>query len=551
MIIASEQSNQILEGLSVAIIETLQSLSSEHRPLTTSFLSEALGEKDQVKNLLASIRVTKAPESPPPVQTEKSRGKSGPAKNRNTPKKSDEQGSVLRAVVEEQEEKLRLRDFFRRSIVTLTSLVNRNGVGRELSEELTAFRKAVNDCRGIEDLEQRLECVKKAVMASLDEGVGEVAVRGGNGSAAKPRRDACPGREADVPAHLNKLKWVFSNIVSEFDQDLGEEYVQQVSRIRKRIMAGSVPDDITALNEDLLGIIQSYNRTMNEERNQVTDFVAELGNSLADIERQFLNSLTQSEKSQVENDWSFNSLIENQVDEMKRSAQLSSTLAEFKSLVISRLAAIREALEKKRRAAELREEIIHGEMENLQQTLKRMKKEIDQVQEKRKALEKEVLIDQLTGIANRRALKRRLKEEIQRYHRYRQFFSVILFDIDHFKSVNDRFGHWAGDKCLKELIRRVKPMLRDTDFLARWGGEEFVIVFPGTDVESALGVAERLRKAIENTRFVYQKQEIAVTVSVGVTEVKPGDQGLEAIFNRADKAMYQAKHNGRNMVMEE
>jgi len=290
---------------------------------------------------------------------------------------------------------------------------------------------------------------------------------------------------------------------------------------------------------------------MNEERNQVTDFVAELGNSLADIERQFLNSLTQSEKSQVENDWSFNSLIENQVDEMKRSAQLSSTLAEFKSLVISRLAAIRETLEKKRRAAELREEIIHGEMENLQQTLKRMKKEIDQVQEKRKALEKEVLIDQLTGIANRRALKRRLKEEIQRYHRYRQFFSVILFDIDHFKSVNDRFGHWAGDKCLKELIRRVKPMLRDTDFLARWGGEEFVIVFPGTDVESALGVAERLRKAIENTRFVYQKQEIAVTVSVGVTEVKPGDQGLEAIFNRADKAMYQAKHNGRNMVMEE
>jgi diguanylate cyclase (GGDEF)-like protein len=163
--------------------------------------------------------------------------------------------------------------------------------------------------------------------------------------------------------------------------------------------------------------------------------------------------------------------------------------------------------------------------------------------------EKEILIDQLTGIANRRALKQRLKEELQRYHRYRQNFSVLLFDIDHFKSINDRFGHWAGDKCLKELIKRIRPMLRETDFLARWGGEEFVILFPGTDIESAMGVAERLRKAIENTRFLYQRQEMGVTISIGVTEVTPEDQNLETIFNRTDKAMYVAKKKERNLVI--
>jgi len=177
-----------------------------------------------------------------------------------------------------------------------------------------------------------------------------------------------------------------------------------------------------------------------------------------------------------------------------------------------------------------------------------MKKEVDQVHEKRKALEQEVLVDQLTGVANRRALRDRLRDEIQRYVRYKHQFSLLLFDVDHFKSINDQFGHWAGDKCLKEIIKRIKPVLRESDFLARWGGDEFVIVCPGTELESAAAVAERIRKALQNTRFLYQKQEIGLTVSIGVTQAQPGDQTQEVMFNRVDNAMYQAKKKGRNMV---
>jgi len=196
----------------------------------------------------------------------------------------------------------------------------------------------------------------------------------------------------------------------------------------------------------------------------------------------------------------------------------------------------------------LRQEGLKEEMDSLTENLSRMKKEVDQVHEKRRALEKEVLIDPLTAVANRRALKERLKNELYRFQRYRQYFSMLLFDVDHFKLINDRYGHWAGDRCLKEIIKRLKPILRETDFIGRWGGDEFLVLFPGTDIESAAAVAERLRKLIENTRFVYHKQEISFTVSVGVTEIQEGDQSQEVVFNRVDKAMYNAKKAGRNMV---
>jgi diguanylate cyclase (GGDEF)-like protein len=125
---------------------------------------------------------------------------------------------------------------------------------------------------------------------------------------------------------------------------------------------------------------------------------------------------------------------------------------------------------------------------------------------------------------------------------------MLLFDVDHFKVINDQHGHWAGDRCLKEIIKRIKPILRETDFIGRWGGDEFMVIFPGTDLESAAAVAERLRKLIENTRFVYHKQEISFSVSIGVTEIRDSDQSQETVFNRVDKAMYKAKKTGRNMV---
>jgi len=470
---------------------------------------------------------------------ESKNGKNGSSELGNPAKFADSE-SLLRQAVEEQEQVLQMSDFLRRAITTVIALSARNENGM-VSEGLAEFKRAVLEGRSMDSLEASLHSLKHLAMQSDMEGMPVPA-----GNLWDKFRVFSRKPQQEKASHLEEI---YTSIVDEFDHDLGEAYSSQFAMLRKDIEESADLEHLIALKQDVLVFIQAYNRILNEERNQITDFISEIGNCLVGIERQFEHSVSQSEQNHSSST-AFNSMIELHIEDMKNSAQISTTLAEFKNLVVSRLASIREALEEKRKVEALRQETMNEEMQSLQQNVNRMKKEIDLVQEKRKALEKEVLIDQLTGVANRRAFKRRLKEELQRYQRYQHFFSMLLFDIDHFKGINDRFGHWAGDKCLKELIKRIKPMLRESDFLARWGGEEFVILLAGTDMENAAAVAERIRKAVENTRFVYHKQEISFTVSVGVSEVMASDVSQETIFNRVDKAMYEAKRRGRNQVFQ-
>lgn len=152
--------------------------------------------------------------------------------------------------------------------------------------------------------------------------------------------------------------------------------------------------------------------------------------------------------------------------------------------------------------------------------------------------------DPLTGAWNRRQFDELLAREIARAHRYRQPLSLIMFDIDHFKNVNDTHGHLAGDDLLAALSAYVSAHIRDTDILARWGGEEFMLIVPGIDVEAAAHQAEKLRALIEHGDFGVIGR---VTCSFGVTQFRNGDTP-DGFAGRADAAMYRAKQTGRNRV---
>lgn len=154
--------------------------------------------------------------------------------------------------------------------------------------------------------------------------------------------------------------------------------------------------------------------------------------------------------------------------------------------------------------------------------------------------------DELTGLANRRYLLEQIKQEFNRIKRNAHKAVIIMADLDHFKRVNDTYGHAAGDEILKSFAKLMQQNLRNTDILGRLGGEEFLIMLPETDVVQALDMTERLRENVAAFRLNYDDKEIAFTVSLGLAEVSAEDENIETLITNADNALYQAKSQGRN-----
>jgi diguanylate cyclase (GGDEF)-like protein len=156
--------------------------------------------------------------------------------------------------------------------------------------------------------------------------------------------------------------------------------------------------------------------------------------------------------------------------------------------------------------------------------------------------------DELTQLPNRRDMHRTIEKEVDRANRFKKAFSIIFIDIDHFKDVNDTYGHAAGDAVLKSVASTIRSLLRKYDVLARYGGEEFLTLLPETELKDAAHVAERFRKQIENQTIFFGGQEIKVTITLGVAQFDSG-LGAERCIQLADKALYEGKEHDRNRVI--
>ncbi|TDY03988.1 sensor domain-containing diguanylate cyclase [Thiohalophilus thiocyanatoxydans] len=188
-------------------------------------------------------------------------------------------------------------------------------------------------------------------------------------------------------------------------------------------------------------------------------------------------------------------------------------------------------------------------MARLRQEKQRAEQALVELQHANQDLERLASTDSLTGAANRRALMARAEQEIARAERYKLPLSLILLDLDHFKEINDRYGHPTGDSVLKAFVAKVQSMLRPSDLLGRLGGEEFAILLPETGIEEASQVAERLQQSMAGKPMEIDNKAIPLTLSAGVVEF-PLQQGsgISEAFSLADKQLYRAKNAGRNRV---
>jgi diguanylate cyclase (GGDEF)-like protein len=174
---------------------------------------------------------------------------------------------------------------------------------------------------------------------------------------------------------------------------------------------------------------------------------------------------------------------------------------------------------------------------------------VKKLAEARRLLETLATTDPLTGLSNRRQIMARLEEECERIQRGGIGLSCIMLDVDHFKQVNDTYGHQQGDEVLKMIASQARASLRAYDVVGRYGGEEFIVLLPETDLETAQAVAERLRMAIQASALLRTAtgHPQPTTVSLGLTQWRSGDT-VDTLIHRADEALYRAKANGRNRI---
>ena len=186
---------------------------------------------------------------------------------------------------------------------------------------------------------------------------------------------------------------------------------------------------------------------------------------------------------------------------------------------------------------------------NLKEAYEKIRRLNEELEKANKDLELIAAYDSLSGLLNRRSLFHKIGVEVERSMRIGVPLTGLMVDIDHFKGINDNYGHQCGDMVLKEIAARLSKGLRKYDYAGRYGGEEFFVLLSNSNEHQAMGISERFRRDIADTRFQWNQEGFHVTVSIGVARYRVGES-QEAWIERADRAMYQAKQNGRNRVVQ-
>lgn len=215
----------------------------------------------------------------------------------------------------------------------------------------------------------------------------------------------------------------------------------------------------------------------------------------------------------------------------------------LKNAVETQVQSIQGALDRFNQATE--QDSLSDQLSSLIERVKQMEQQDADIRQQLEQQKVCAITDPLTGLPNREAYSEKVHEEMLRWQRYERPLTLAVLDIDFFKKINDSYGHQTGDKVLKVVSQSVAKRLREVDFMARFGGEEFVLLLPETSVEDALGMLNRTRERLAKTPMRYKEQKINVTVSIGIAGFGDGDNG-ETVFARADKALYDAKEGGRN-----
>lgn len=322
-----------------------------------------------------------------------------------------------------------------------------------------------------------------------------------------------------------------------------QSHVAQVESLRERIKGGLNLYELVPVLDDLSRLVLSV---AGMGMNEFQGYLQQLNERLAAFQ-ETLQGASQGYVDAVSASRELDSELREQVDGLHGCVQEASSLADLKAIVEGRLQGLLGTMDEHQRQRDLHEQETAERLRSLVERVARMELEAKSFQDHLELQRQKALVDSLTELPNRAALHERLDIEVTRWRRYGGHLLLAVIDVDLFKRINDGYGHLAGDKVLRMIAAELNKRLRATDFIARFGGEEFVLLLPGTPLEGGVQLVESLRRGIQACPFHFRGERVAITLSAGLAVFGEGDSA-ESVFERADQALYRAKHNGRNRL---
>ena len=328
-----------------------------------------------------------------------------------------------------------------------------------------------------------------------------------------------------------------------------DDLFSRTSRIQHDLESA---DSLAVVRESVLAIaelVAEMKSRLQNEINQLAGFLKQVTHRLKDLEVH-LDVSRALHGSSIEGCDSLNGIIEEQVQSIRNSIDDSDDIDTLKSNIDTRLSSINDSLSAYVDAEGKRQANAQQTLDSLTTELQDMGNETQQLRADLEQQHARAMIDPLTGVANRLGYDERINSEFSRWQRYGGKLSLAVIDVDLFKQINDTYGHAAGDKVLATIAEQLQARIRDSDYLCRYGGEEFVLILPETEAGDAETVVDKLRSAIADCQFHFKQTPVPVTVSCGVAEFHNGDS-VQVVFEKADEAMYLAKQRGRNRCLNE
>ncbi len=324
---------------------------------------------------------------------------------------------------------------------------------------------------------------------------------------------------------------------------LPEGMDKDVGKVRKKISSGLNWYELVPTLDDIANLVIA---AFGKGQKDFESFLKSLDARLVSIQ-EFLEKTRQNQSESTDNKNELQEAMRNHVNLIHQDVKAAENLSVLQSTVKSNLDSILASLERFLQKEDGRESELQQEMAELQERLQSMESESREMQQALIEQQQKALTDVLTGLPNRMAYENRVMDEYERWRRYKHPLTLVVTDIDHFKRVNDKYGHLAGDKVIQLIGKEVSRRIRKTDFMARYGGEEFVILLPETAADIAFEVMDKTREMISRMPFHFDNEKVQITVSMGLSEFA-GDASIDQVFNQADQALYKAKNLGRNRL---